>query len=114
MRIDDYAFGELEINGRRYTSDLLICAGEIKANWWREEGHSLAMEDLDWVFAHDPDLLIIGTGKSGVMRVPIVVKQKLEEKGIELIDQPTEQAVQKFNQVQDSEQVVAAGFHLTC
>jgi hypothetical protein len=114
MQIADYSFGQLTAAENKYTSDLLICGEEIKSNWWRQDGHSLCLDDLDWVLAKNPDTLIIGTGKSGVMSVPADVKADLEAQGIEVIVETTDQAVEIFNRRQNSDKLVAAGFHLTC
>lgn len=113
MHIEDYSFGQMTINARQYTSDLLVCGTEIKSNWWRNEGHSLCREDLLWVLKQNPDLLIIGTGKSGVMTVPQDLQQKLKQ-DMDLIVEKTESAVKTFNQQQYTDLKVAAGFHLTC
>lgn len=113
MKIETYSFGEMVVDGERYTSDLLLCGGVIKSDWWRKEGHSLCREDLAWVLNQNPDLLIIGTGKSGVMTVPQTLKESLESE-LDLIVEQTAQAVKTFNQHQRQDLKVAAGFHLTC
>ena len=113
MQLKDYSFGELNINGKLYTSDLLICSDKIKANWWRNEGHSLCREDLTWVLEQNPDLLIIGTGKSGFMTAPQDLEDKLK-KELDVIMSKTETAVEIFNQQQNNDLKVAAALHLTC
>ncbi|MFO7818847.1 MAG: MTH938/NDUFAF3 family protein [Halanaerobacter sp.] len=113
MKIESYSFGELIIDGEHYSSDLLICGEEIKSNWWRKEGHSLCRADLGWILKQNPELLIIGTGKSGVMTVPHSLEQELES-NLDLIIERTGQAVQTFNQMSKKDLKLAAGFHLTC
>lgn len=113
MKIESYSFGEMIIDGEHYSSDLLICGEEIKPNWWRNEGHSLCRADLSWVLNKNPELLIIGTGKSEVMTVPHSLEQELES-DLDLIIERTGQAVQTFNQQSRNDLKVAAGFHLSC
>ena len=113
MYIEDYSFGRMVIEGQSYSSDLLICDDKIKANWWREEGHNLSLADLRWVLKQNPDVLIIGNGKSGVMTVPQDLQQQLKSE-VDLIVEKTAQAVKTFNQQQENNLTVAAGFHLTC
>ena len=60
-----------------------------------------------------PDILIIGTGSAGVMRVPEDVQNEIRNKGIELIIEPTESACNTFNKISKTKHVVAA-LHLTC
>lgn len=113
MNIENYSFGQLVIDGQNYTSDLLICGENIKSNWWRETGHNLCRDDLAWVLKQNPDLLIIGTGKSGVMNVSQNLQQELKQ-DLELVVEKTGEAVKIFNQRQKTDLKVAAGFHLTC
>lgn len=115
MLIEDYSFGKITIKGQRYTSDLLIYETEIKEDWWRKEGHSLCQEDLTWILERDPDTLIIGTGKNGVMKVPQLIENKLIEQGMEVVIEPTDLAIKTFNEKYSAEEEkIAAGFHLTC
>jgi len=60
-----------------------------------------------------PEVLVIGTGASGLMKVLPEVEQALEPQGIKLIDQPTDEACQTYNRLCQSQKVVAA-LHLTC
>jgi hypothetical protein len=71
------------------------------------------MVDLDDVFSEDLDVLVIGTGFNGLMKVEDDVKHKARATGVELIIDKTEKAVQRFNEICLSKQTVGA-FHLTC
>ena len=46
MHIDSYRFGEMLVNGRSYSSDLIIFGDRIEDQWWRENGHLVRAEDL--------------------------------------------------------------------
>lgn len=81
--------------------------------WWRREGHRLHVEDLKEVLQERPEVLIVGTGYSGLMRVPNEVSDYVKTKGIELIVQSTRDAYKTFNRLVQSRRVVAA-LHLTC
>jgi len=111
--IDSYDFGRIIINGRRYTTDLIVFPDRVKDGWWRKEGHSLRIEDLDEVVQDNPKVILIGTGYSGLMKVPAETKEYVESKGIELIAQRTTEACKTFNRLVKSKKVVAA-LHLTC
>ena len=114
MHIDSYSFGSMTVDGRMYTSDLIIFPNKIISDWWREEGHSLCMGDLKDVMGYRPDILVVGKGASGCMNVPESIREKLEAEQIELIAENTEKACEIFNeQVQEGKRVVGA-FHLTC
>jgi len=71
------------------------------------------VEDLKEVFQERPEVLIVGTGYSGLMRVPNEVSDYVKTIGIELIVQSTKEACKTFNRLVQSRRVVAA-LHLTC
>jgi hypothetical protein len=101
------------IDGKDYTSDLKIFPDGIKDNWWRRSGHILAIEDVSDILSHPPEVLIIGTGSAGVLKVPEDVQQYIENQGITLIIQRTGEAYKTYNKLKDIKHIVAA-FHLTC
>lgn len=113
MRIDDYAFGHVTIDGNRYTSDVIIYPGRVDASWWRKQGHYLQPVDLEEVWREPPEVLVVGTGASGVMKVAPEVEARAEALGIELIVRRSEAACQEFNQLSQGRRVVAC-LHLTC
>jgi len=113
MKIEHYSFGKITIDGKTYTSDVIIYPGRVDSSWWRKEGHYLQVLDLIDVINTKPDILIIGTGYSGVMVVPKETISHLESRGIEVHIERTEKAVELFNKLQKDKKVIAA-LHLTC
>ena len=114
MHIDSYEFGNIVIDGTAYNSDCLIFGDSVQANWWRKRGHSLAVEDLKPVLAAKPSVLVVGCGTSMMMKVSEETKQVLQQRNIELIALATNEAVEKFNGLNDKGRDVAAALHLTC
>ena len=113
MKIEKYSFGEMIIDGKTFTSDLKIIGGRIVSHWWRRDGHSLCLEDIDDALKEKIDTFVMGCGYSSVLKVPSSLKKALSERGITLIDLPTVKAVEKFNQTDDLKKA-SFGFHLTC
>jgi len=114
MRIDDYSFGRIVIDGKEFGRDVLVYRDELK-EWWREQGHRLQLKDLDWLLNREepPEALVIGTGCYGVMAVPEEVVRELERRGIMVQVKPTEEACAEFNRLAEKKRVAGA-FHLTC
>jgi hypothetical protein len=54
--IESYDFGVMVVNGKRYTSDLIIYQEKVFDGWWRKEGHRLYMEDLNKIFSFELNL----------------------------------------------------------
>jgi len=111
--IDSYEFGEIIVDGKSYTSDVIIYPDRVDDKWWRKEGHKLQVEDVKNIIDLKPQLLIVGTGYSGFLEIASRTKHVLEENGIELLAANTKKACHKFNEISKTKRVIAA-LHLTC
>ena len=111
--IDSYQFGLIVVNGKEYTSDVIIFPDRVKGNWCRKRGHELHLEDIAEVMTENPEVLVVGTGASGLVKVLPEVKQNVEAQGIKLIVEATDKARLTYNELCRSQKVVAA-LHLTC
>jgi len=101
------------ISGKAYTSDLIIFPDRIDPSWWRKSGHRLCVEDLKDVLQEDLEVLVVGTGYTGVMKVKKEVTQYTKSHGIELIIEKTKKAVERYNSIFSQKKTIGA-FHLTC
>lgn len=111
--IDSYQFGIIVVSGKQYTSDVIIFPDRVKDSWWRKTGHQLCLDDIAEVLTENPEVLVVGTGASGLMKVLPEVRQVVDAQGIELIAEATDKACHTYNQLCRSQRVVAA-LHLTC
>ena len=133
--IEEYRFGSIIIDGKTYNYDVEVRwtpkesrskrdptgqAGEILP-WPRKESHIINTEDVKRAIEQNPEVIIIGTGESGVATVTEAAKEAIKSKGIELIIDLTEEATKTFNIInedseeEEGEQKKAIGlFHLTC
>jgi hypothetical protein len=114
VKIDSYNFGSIVIDGETYTEDIIVSANKLIPNWWREEGHSLSIKDIQGIIDQKCDTLVIGIGFSGAMSVPLETKKHIKSLGIELITQKTSEAVKTYNKLLEEGRKVIGAFHLTC
>ena len=114
MMIENYAFGHIVINGIRYTSDIKIVQGKVLSNWRRKGGHQVVVEDIMDILNSGPDILVFGKGKTGLMKSSGSLREFLNSKNIELIEEKTTEAVQTFNRLFEEGRNISAGFHLSC
>ena len=114
MRIESYKFGKMVIDGITYIHDLIIHKNKVQADWWRKRSHHLILADIPCLQKEKPDLLIIGKGKFGLMKVDKEIIEYCEQNDIILIFKDTSHAVDIFNDMQDSGKHIIAAFHLTC
>lgn len=113
FRIDAYRFGEIVINGVHHKNDVIIFPHRVKTNWWREDGHSLSLNDLEEVIDAEPEVLIIGQGANGRMHIPESTVNALQDLGIQIVPLLTDVACEEYNRRAGDPQVIAA-LHLTC
>jgi len=111
--IDSYDFGVVFIDGKRYTSDVIIYPDRVNDGWWRKQGHQLGVDDLEDVLESKPDTIVVGTGSPGLMVVLPETEKLIKFKGIKLIVQPTKEACKTYNELSPSQKVIAL-LHLTC
>ncbi len=111
--IESYNFGEIKILGKTYRSDIIVYPDHVNTQWWRKEGHNLTIEDIKEVIEARPEVIIIGTGQPGLMKVPKETKEMIDKCGIEIIILPTDKACQEYNRVATKKNVIAC-LHLTC
>lgn len=109
--IKEYRFGRIIIEHKTYHEDVILLDKIVIPNWWRKKGHSLTKEDLNQVLDYKPELLIIGTGNSGLMNIPPDLTKDLN---FSVISLPTPEAVKKYNQEIKKNKKIAGAFHLTC
>lgn len=110
--LNGYSFGSVRVDGDEHTRDLIVLPGRVVPDWWRHEGHSLAIEDLDEVIDDLPERLILGCGAHGRLRPPPAVIEQLRARGVEVEAMPTAEAVRRYGEL-DPERTAAA-LHLTC
>ena len=112
--IDSYSFGRMTVNGTVYTEDLIITGGVVISPWRRKKGHSLCEEDLAGKMKEGTEVLVIGTGSYGVMKVPREFSERMERSDISLYIAKTGDAASLFNDLIKTGKIVTGAFHLTC
>jgi len=113
--IDEYSFGKMVVDGEVYNKDLIITPKKVIPNWWRGKGHKLQLNDIQEVLEkYQPEILVVGKGKFGMLKVTDEVTTYLNEHNIELHEKDSGKATQKFNKFLHRGKNVIGAFHLTC
>ena len=112
--IEKYTFGQITINGKEYTSDIIIFPdGSIKDSWWRSYGHRLSINDIKDLIETKPDIIIVGTGTSGLMIPEPDIEDSMRKLGIDLKVVPTQNAVKLYNKLY-KKHLTGICLHMTC
>jgi hypothetical protein len=110
--LEGYRFGRLVVDGTEETKDVIVLPDRVVRNWWRIDGHSLQLEDLDDVLEKLPERLIVGTGANQRMRPDPDLLRGLKDRGVEVEVLPTDRAVKRYGELDPAKTAVA--LHLTC
>jgi hypothetical protein len=111
-RIEGYSFGRIVVDGEEQTRDVIVLPDRLVTNWWRAEGHSLVLADLDDVLDELPERLVVGTGAYGQMRPEPQTLEQLRKRGVDVEALPTDDAVRRYGELDPAH--TAAALHLTC
>ncbi len=116
MRVEQFRFGIIRIDGCTYDHDVVIAGGEVRKRRKKPSKHlkdryghtPLSLEEeIPW----DCDTLIIGTGANGRLPVTEDVTEEADRRGVQLLVLPTTDAIAKL---QDAPRRTNAVLHVTC
>ena len=116
MRVSDYSFGSVRVDGVTYDHDLIIDRGKIRK---RKKGASRkfrgayghtplsAAEDIPWRCRR----LVIGTGADGALPVTTEVHDEARRREVDLVILPTAQAIKVLAETTKDTNAI---LHVTC
>ena len=115
LKFENVSFGQIEIDGKVFTSDVVITSGEILPRDSSPSkgvlpGHTALTveEDIPW----ECEKLYVGTGMYGNLPIQEDVRRAAREKSIELVTATTPEIAERLNEeYSDSTNVI---LHLTC
>lgn len=111
MNLASTGFGSIIIDGKKY-SDVLIVNNEILERDWGSGSHRISNSEAEKLLIGSPDIIIIGTGQGGVLKVDNNVVEKIK-KNAEMFILKTPEAAKKFNELSKDKKVNAL-IHTTC
>lgn len=76
--------------------------------------HTFKRNEFEELYERGAEVLIIGTGTSGVAEVAEEAREFAEERKIELIELLSVEAIKKFNEFVAEGRKVGAIIHVTC
>lgn len=118
MRIDSTSFGNVIIDKFVY-SDVLIIDGKIVERNLDllhkifGTGHVIAQDEISMLLKDSPELIVIGNGQDGVLKVK---KEQIEEmeRICKVVVEKTPDAIKKINDAIKEGKKVNALIHTTC
>jgi len=118
MSIDATEFGSITIDGKTYDHDVIIrLSGKIERRRKRLSkekygtSHVISKEEAKFVFEDGCDLLVVGTGQQGNVRLSSEAEAYFDKKGCRVLLEPTPDAIGAFSQSAANK---IALMHVTC
>ena len=117
MKIQEFSFGSIRIDGTVYEDDVVIDGGVVRKREKKpsrkfrgDYGHTplSVEEDIPWNCSR----LVIGTGVDGKMPVLPEVMREAERRKIEILVLPTASAIEELQQ--GGQGMTNAVLHITC
>ena len=117
-RIEKFKFGSIIIDGKIYTSDVIIRPnGEIKKRKKKLSkaiygtSHTISLDEAKHVFKKSAKTLVIGGGQFGRVKLSAEAADYFAQKGCEVTLLSTPKAIQVWN---DTQEEAIGLFHITC
>jgi hypothetical protein len=105
MRIESSEFGNVTIDGQTYPHDVVISiSGKVRKRKKKLSkkqygtSHIISKEEAKSIFEKGCELLIVGAGQEGQVRLSPEARDYLAKKGCAVVVQPTQEAIERFNQ----------------
>jgi hypothetical protein len=118
-RVTGLEWGRLEVEGRPEAyKDAKLWPGGSRGWDWNETGtrHSpgVQLADVEEILERGARAVVIGRGMHGRLEVPTETREALAERGVELHDARTPDAVETYHRLREKAPEVGALFHTTC
>jgi len=117
-RIDHAAFGEITVRHKTYSHDIYIAVnGQVKkrdkalAKETYGSAHTIGPKELEKVCRGGPEVLFIGTGRSGKAELTEDARRYLAQRSIRCEVHPTPEVVEAYNRCGQRK---ASLIHVTC
>jgi hypothetical protein len=118
MAIEDTKFGSITIDGKTYEHDVILrLFGKVekrKKKLSKEThgtSHIISKDEAKFVFEDGCDVLIVGAGQEGNVRLSPEASDYFNKKRCKVLVQPTPEAIRSFNQSHDKK---IGLMHVTC
>ena len=110
-KINNLAFGTIIVDGKKFNTDVAVSwDGEVIE---REKSHLFSKKELmDLIMLKDPELVIVGTGTAGSVKIDPAAIEFAKSEGIRLLAFQNDKIVDEFDKHSRNKKVVAV-IHIT-
>lgn len=117
--IDSTQFGEVVIDGRKYSQVLII--GDTVAERDYEKlkelfgtSHKIGDWETEALLKENPEIIVVGTGQDGKLEVDKDFLARVQEENVEILAAVTPEAIRIYNEKVKAGKRVNALIHTSC
>lgn len=119
IKMDNVKFGVMGIGGRKYrVRDVIIFPdGTVqrrKFDRWLASHHKYGKEDVEGLMIAGAETVVVGTGIFSGVKLSDEMREYSRNGNCKLVDLPSREAMQKFNDQVDSGNRIGALIHMLC
>ena len=117
--INSTKFGEIAIDGKKYGQVLIIGGAvferdEEKLRELFSTTHQIGDWEIEQLLKGNPEVVIVGTGQSGVLQVEEMFLEQMRRAGIKVVAAITPEAIKVYNEKAKQGKKINALIHTTC
>lgn len=112
VKFEGTFFGSVTVGNKKFHHDIYVDPdGNIVP---RESGHKVSAEEIRTILKSNPEVIIIGTGQFGCVKLLAEATRVTEANGVRVVRERTPIAIKKFNELVDEGKRIVAIVHVTC
>ena len=111
--IDEFKYGFFRVDKKEHYGDIKILNDRVK-QWSNRERFTLRREDILDLMTAKPEILVIGTGATGLLKVSDELQMELRQLGIKAHIEKTVKACELYNKLRKERKNVHALLCATC
>jgi hypothetical protein len=112
------SWGQIEIDGQTRYRDAKLYPGGSREWDWNETGtkHSpgILPADVEELLEHGAEVVVLSRGQQQRLQVASATKELLAERSVDYDVLPTQQAIDRYNELAKRGRAVGGLFHTTC
>lgn len=116
--IGEHRWGEIEVEGHGSFRDAKLWPGGARGWDWNETGtrHRPGIQpaDVEELLDHAPEVVVLSRGRQRRLQTTTEVLELLDDHGVEVVQEETGEAIDRYNDMAERGRKVAGLFHTTC
>lgn len=119
IKINSVEWGKIKINGQEFgqvliVDDQVLERDSEKLHQLFDTTHKIGDWEVEQLVADNPEVIVVGNGWGGILKINEKLKIKIERLGIEVKFLKTPRAVEEYNKLVAEGKKVNALIHTTC